>query len=74
MSRVVPAVQEPLDNLSGYARRVHSYLDEDPNRTEQLEVIAERVCLATGKVADALRELDAGGRAVESFGGWSVLR
>jgi hypothetical protein len=26
-----------------------------------------------GDIADGLRELEAGGRAAESFGGWSIL-
>jgi hypothetical protein len=67
-------MQEPLDNLSENAQRVHEYLDEDPERTERLEAIAHAVGLTTGRTADALRELEAGQRAAESFGGWSVLR
>jgi hypothetical protein len=66
-------VQEPLDNLSEQARRVHAYLEGDPDRTEHLEGIAEAVGLSEGDTANALRELEAGKRAVETFGGWSVL-
>jgi hypothetical protein len=67
-------VQEPLENASENARRVHAYLDEDPDRTESVEAIAEGVGLSSGLTADALRELEAAKRAVETFGGWSVLR
>jgi predicted Rossmann fold nucleotide-binding protein DprA/Smf involved in DNA uptake len=67
-------MQEPLDNLSDNAQRVHAYLDEDPDRTEKLEVIARAVGLTPGRTAEALRELEAGQRAVEAYGGWSVLR
>ncbi len=49
-------MQEPLDNLSESARRVHTHLDEDPDRTEQVEAIAEAVGLSTGQTANALRE------------------
>lgn len=66
-------MQEPLDNLSALARRVHAHLDEDPDRTETVEKIAEACGLAPGQTATALQELKAGGRAVETFGGWSVL-
>jgi hypothetical protein len=66
-------MQEPLDNLSGNARRVHTYLMGMGDRSETLEVIAESVGLTPGETADALRELQAANRADETFGGWSVL-
>jgi DNA-binding MarR family transcriptional regulator len=66
-------VQEPLENLSENARRVHAYLAQDPNRTEKLEDIARSIRLTPGQTADALRELQAAERADETFGGWSVL-
>jgi DNA-binding MarR family transcriptional regulator len=66
-------VQEPLENLSQNAQRVHAYLLEDPERTSELEEIAERVGLTQGETADALRGLEAATRAAESFGGWAVV-
>ncbi len=66
-------MQEPLDNLSDNARRVHENLATDPNATKRLEEIASEVELGEGDTANALRELEAGTRAAESFGGWSVL-
>jgi predicted Rossmann fold nucleotide-binding protein DprA/Smf involved in DNA uptake len=66
-------MQEALDNLSENARRVHAHLAEDPDRTEKYEQIAASVGLAPGETLDALRELQAGGRADETMGGWSVL-
>jgi hypothetical protein len=67
-------MQEPLENLSGSAQRVHSHLAEDPDRTEELAIIADAVGLSEGETANALRELAAATRAAESFGGWSVLQ
>jgi predicted Rossmann fold nucleotide-binding protein DprA/Smf involved in DNA uptake len=66
-------MQESLDNLSENARRVHVRLEENPERTEKAEVIAENVGLTPGKTLDALRELQAANRAAETFGGWSIL-
>lgn len=66
-------MQEPLDNLSGNARQVHENLAADPDATKQLDVIASEIGMSEGETANALRELRAGQRAVESFGGWSVL-
>lgn len=66
-------MQEPLDNLSDDARRVHGNLAADPNATKKLDVIANEVGLTEGDTANALRELEAASRAVESMRGWSVL-
>lgn len=66
-------MQEPLENLSESAQRVHAHLAEDPNQTEPLGVIATAADLSEGETANALRELAAADRAAESFGGWSVL-
>jgi DNA-binding MarR family transcriptional regulator len=66
-------VQEPLENLSKNAQRVHAYLMENPNRSTDLAGIAEQVGLTQGETADALRGLEAADRAAESLGGWSVL-
>jgi predicted Rossmann fold nucleotide-binding protein DprA/Smf involved in DNA uptake len=66
-------MQERLDNLSGNARRVHAYLAAIPDRTETLEVIAKSVGLTAGETEGALRELEQGRRAAQSFGGWPVL-
>jgi DNA-binding Lrp family transcriptional regulator len=67
-------MQEPLENLSERARRVHDYLAKDPDRTEELGVISAAIGLSEGETANALRELAAASRADESFGGWSVLQ
>ena len=66
-------MQEPLDNLSPDAQRVHANLMEDPDSTRPLEVIAADVGFTEGETANALRELQAAHRAAESFGGWSVV-
>ncbi len=67
-------MQEPLDNLSEEARNVHAYLDASPNSSYKLEAIAAAVGLSDGQTAYALRELQAGQRAAETFGGWSVIQ
>jgi hypothetical protein len=66
-------MQEPLENLSQNAQRVHACLAADPNRTMSLEKIADETGLKPGETADALRGLEAATHAVESFGGWGVL-
>jgi hypothetical protein len=66
-------IQEPLENLSQNAQRVHACLATDPNRTMSLEEIADETGLRLGETADALRGLEAATRAAESFGGWGVV-
>ena len=70
------AMQEPIDNLSDGAKIVHDSLIDHPHLTTP-EAIATGPYgpqqLSAGGVADALRELEAGGRAAESFAGWSVV-
>jgi hypothetical protein len=62
-------MQEPLENLSANAQRVHTHLITDHEQDYSLEEIAVAVDLREGEVANALRELDAAGRASETFGG-----
>jgi hypothetical protein len=69
-------MQEPIDNLSDDAKIVHDSLTDHPDLTTP-EAIADGPYgleqLTPGQVGSALRELEAGSRAVETFGGWSVV-
>jgi hypothetical protein len=66
-------MQTPIGALTGQAKTVHANLAADPEATKKLEVIASETGLPEVLVAHALRELEAGRLAAESFGGWSVL-
>lgn len=68
-------MQEPLENLSADAQDVYAYLVVQTDNKEVEEIAAELDGgrLRPGHVADAIRELEAGQRVDEAFGGWSVL-
>jgi hypothetical protein len=73
---ILAAMQEPLDNLSQDARLVQMSLIDHPELTTPEAIAGGEYGieqLSPGAVADALRELQAAGRAAESFGGWSIL-
>ena len=69
-------MQQPLDNMSDAAKLAHRSLTDHPD-LKSPEAIAGGPYgvdqLNAGHIADGLRELEAGGRAAETFGGWSVL-
>jgi hypothetical protein len=68
-------MQEPLENLSENAQDVYAFLAEQSTNKELEEIAAELDGgrLRPGQVADAIRELEAGQRAIRTFGGWSAL-
>jgi hypothetical protein len=69
-------MQQPLDNMSGAAKLAYKSLKEHPE-LKTPEAIAEGPFgvdqISAGDIAEGLRELEAGGRAAETFGGWSIL-
>lgn len=69
-------MQEPLENLSENAQDVYAFLAEQSTNKELEEIAAELDGgrLRPGQVADAIRELETGQRAVRAFGGWSALK
>jgi hypothetical protein len=68
-------MQEPLENLSADAQDICAFLARQDDNKELEEIAAELDDgrLRPGQVADALRELEAGQRVVEGFGGWDTL-
>jgi hypothetical protein len=69
-------MQEPLENMSDAARLAYASLRDHPElRTP--EAISEGPYsvqqIGVGDIANGLRELEAGGRAAQTFGGWSIL-
>lgn len=72
-----PSLQQPLDNMSNAAKLAYKSLRDHPHLTTP-EAIANGPYsidqLNAGDIADGLRELEVGGRAAETFGGWSILR
>ncbi len=68
-------MQRPLEDLSPNARLVHENLAADPESTRSVDTITDSLDgqLTGQEVEDALGELQAAGRAAETFGGWSVL-
>jgi hypothetical protein len=66
-------MQAALEELGMDARNVHAYLAKDPDGSADVDVIADSTELTEARVASALRELSIGGRADESFAGWSVV-
>lgn len=69
-------MQEPLENLSQDANLVHMSLTDHPELKTPEDIAGGPYGLqqlTAGQAARALRELEAASRAVESFGGWSVV-
>jgi hypothetical protein len=68
-------MQEPLENLSADAQDVYAFLagQDDNKEVEEIAAELDGGRLRPGQVADAIRELEAGERVSEAFGGWDVL-